>query len=244
MNRISSLYRTTVGKKFIAAVTGLILFGFLVGHMAGNLKFFTGMGGNGVPHIDEYGQALKVFGAPFLPNMIGLWTARFVLLISLILHVAVVSQLALQNVDARPIGYQRRRKRAASLSAQWMMYSGALIFAFIIFHILHLTTGTIQLGRFDHGYVFNNLRNSFERFPVAAGYTLMMIVLGFHLYHGVWSMFQTLGLDNPDRNRWLRMFAVVMTVVVSAGFAALPVSFLLGVVPNPVEYARELLLGH
>lgn len=244
MKRLSSLYQSSIGKKFIAAVTGLILFGFLVGHMAGNLKFFTGSAENGIPHIDEYGQALKVLGAPFLPNMVALWIARGVLLVSLILHITVVIQLALQNTEARPVAYHRSKTKSASLPAKWMMYTGALVLMFIIFHILHFTTGTIKLGEFEHGYVFNNLRNSFSKFPVAAAYTAMMLVLGFHLFHGVWSMFQTLGLDNPDRNRALRMFAIVMTGVVAIGFAAIPVSFILGIVPDPVAYAHELLTKH
>jgi succinate dehydrogenase / fumarate reductase cytochrome b subunit len=212
--------------------------------MAGNLKFFTGLAEYGVPHIDEYGQALKELGTPFLPEMAALWMARSVLLTSLILHVVVVIQLSLQSVEARPIAYQRSRTKAASLPAKWMMYTGVLILVFVIFHVLHLTTGTIKLGEFEHGYVFNNLRNSYVKFPVAAGYAAMMLVIGFHLFHGVWSLFQTLGLDSPDRNKALRMFAIVMTCIVAIGFAALPVSFLLGIVPDPVEYAHKLLKKH
>jgi succinate dehydrogenase / fumarate reductase, cytochrome b subunit len=244
MKRLAALYRTSIGKKFLAAITGLILFGFLVGHMAGNLKVFTGKADNGVPHVDEYGQALKELGVPFLPETAALWLARGILLVSLVVHVVVVIQLSLQNAEARPVAYQNSRKKVASLPAQWMMYSGILILAFIVFHVLHFTTGTIQLGKFEHGYVFNNLHSSFVRFPVAVGYAAMMLVLGFHLFHGVWSLFQTLGLDNPDRNKALRWFAIVMTTVISLGFAAVPISFLLGVMPDPVEYAHELLKKH
>lgn len=244
MKRISALYRTSIGKKFLAAITGLILFGFLVGHMAGNLKVFTGKTADGVPHIDEYGQALKELGAPFLPEQAALWVARLVLLTSLIVHVVVVIQLSLQSTEARPVAYVRSKKKAASLPAQWMMYSGMLILVFVIFHILHFTTGTVQLGKFEHGYVYSNLQSSFVKAPVAAGYIAMMLVLGFHLFHGVWSLFQTLGLDNPDRNQALRWFAIAMTALISLGLAAVPVSFLLGVMPDPVEYASELLKKH
>ncbi len=244
MNRLTLLYKTSIGKKFIAAVTGLILFGFLVGHMAGNLKVFTGTGSEGVPHIDEYGQGLKDAGVPFLPAHFVLWMARIVLLSSLIAHVVVVSQLALQSAEARPISYQKTRTRSASLSAKWMMFSGAMILVFIIFHILHLTTGTIQFGKFEHGYVFNNLESSFTRLPIAGAYAAMMLVVGFHLFHGVWSMFQSLGLDNPDRNRFLRAFAMTMTAVVAVGFASVPLAFLFGLLPGPVEYAHELLTKH
>jgi len=243
MKRLKIIYQTSIGKKFIAAVTGLILFGFLVGHMAGNLKVFTGQTAAGVPDIDKYGHALRELGSPLVPEQAVLWTARAVLLISFILHIIVVIQLAQHNAQARPISYVKSRKRAASLPAQWMMYSGLLILAFVIFHILHFTTGTIQLGSFEHGYIYNNLQSSFTRVPVAALYLGMMIVLGFHLFHGVWSLFQTLGLDNPDRNAALRWFAIISTVLISLGFAMVPASFILGVMPGPVEYAAELLKG-
>lgn len=244
MNRLTSLYNTSIGKKFIAAITGLILFGFLVGHVAGNLKAFTGSSENGVPHIDEYGQFLKEVGEPMLPYMVGLWMARTVLLISLVLHVVVVIQLAMASAEARPVNYVRSRKTAASLPAQWMMYSGLLILGFIIFHILHFTTGSIRLGEFEHGYVYSNLWNSFSMPAVAIGYLLAMIVLGFHLYHGVWSLFQTLGIDNPDRNKGLRMFAIIATVGLAVGFAVVPLAFMFGALDAPVKYAHELLFGH
>ena len=245
MNRIKTLYASSIGKKFIAAATGLILFGFIVGHVAGNLKVFTGATAEGVPHIDEYGQFLKVAGAPFLPKMMGLWIARSVLLGSLILHMVVVIQLAMQSSEARPVGYQVSKRRAASLPALWMMFSGLLIFGFIILHILHFTVGAIPLGNFNHGYVFSNLASSFSNPLVALGYVLVMAVLGFHLYHGVWSLFQTLGLDNPDRNALLRMVAIGLTVAIVIGFMAVPLAFASGILTGPEElYAPELLGGH
>ncbi len=246
MNRLASLYKSTIGKKFIAAVTGLILFGFLAGHVAGNLKVFTGFSENNVPHVDEYGQFLKEVGVPVLPSMVGLWIARAVLLGSLIMHVVAVVQLSMQSAESRPIGYIRSKKAAATLPAQWMMYSGILILGFIVFHILHFTTGTLDLGveKFEHGYVYNNLSNSFSRWPVAIGYVLVMIVLGFHLFHGIWSLFQTLGLDNPDRNKSLRIFAVVAAVGLIVGFSAVPIAFALGVMPDAVEYVHSLLTSH
>ena len=256
MNRISSLYSSSIGKKFLAAVTGLILFGFLVGHMAGSLKVFTGSStvevanASGqevvehVPHIDEYGQFLKEAGAPVLPPMVGLWIARIVLLTALVVHVTVVVQLSLQSKAARPVGYVRSKKAAASVSAQYMMFSGFAILGFVIFHILHFTTGTIQLGEFEHGAVFNNLSYSFAKWWVALGYTLMMAVVGFHMYHGIWSLFQTLGLDNPDRNKILRRFAAGAAVILAIGFAVVPLAFMFGAMPAPVEYPHELLTDH
>ena len=243
MNRIKALYATTIGKKFIAAITGLILFGFLLGHVAGNLKVFTGQTAEGVPHIDEYGHFLRIAGAPMVPEQVVLWSARGVLVVSLILHVLVVSQLAMKSQSARPIGYIKSKKSAATIPALYMMFSGLLILGFIIFHILHFTTGTIVIGEFKHGYVFNNLASSFRNPIVAVGYILVMIVLGFHLYHGVWSLFQTLGLDNPDRNQMLRLIAKVLTIGLIAGFISIPLYFLIGQ-PEAVTYPQELLTGH
>ncbi len=244
MNRIATLYQSTIGKKFVAAVTGLILFGFLVGHVAGNLKVFTGSGENNVPHIDEYGQFLKELGEPILPYMVGLWIARAVLLGSVVLHVVVVVQLAMLSSEARPVNYVKSKKSAASLPALWMMFSGLVILGFVIFHILHFTTGTIRIGEFEHGYVYSNLWNSFSKWPVALGYVFVMVVIGFHLFHGVWSLFQTLGLDNPDRNKSLRAFALIATVVLVVGFSSVPLAFMFGLLPEPVEYVHSLLTSH
>ncbi len=244
MNRLQALYATTIGKKFIAAITGIILFGFILGHVAGNLKVFTGATADGIPHIDEYAHFLKIAGAPLVPEQFVLWSARSVLLISLILHMTVVIQLALISAEARPISYVKSKKRAASLPALWMMFSGLLILGFVIFHILHFTTGTIVIGEFNHGFVYNNLESSFSNPLVGIGYILVMLVLGFHLNHGIWSLFQTLGLDNPDRNKFLRLTATGLTIAIIAGFISIPLAFMTGAMPDPVSYPHELLTGH
>lgn len=251
MNRLAKFYASSIGKKFIAAITGLILFGFVAGHVAGNLKVFTGAATiteNGetfaVPHIDQYGQFLKKAGEPFLPYMAGLWIARMVLLASVILHMTVVIQLSLKSAEARPVEYVKSKKTAASWAARYMMFSGSVVLAFIIFHILHFTTGTIQIGEFEHGEVYQNLRNSFGHWYVALGYVIVMGMLAFHLYHGLWSLFQTLGLDSPDRNQAIRMFAMVASIGISIGFALVPLAFLFGVLPEIPDYPHELLGGH
>jgi succinate dehydrogenase / fumarate reductase cytochrome b subunit len=243
MNRIASLYSSTIGKKFIAAVTGLILFGFLLGHVAGNLKVFTGSTSEGVPHIDEYGQFLRVAGEPFLPEMMGLWIARIVLLASVVLHIVVVVQLAFRNLEARPVGYVRSKKAASTLAALWMMFSGGLIAFFVVFHLLHFTVGALPIGEFQHGAIYKNLYSSFGNPLISLFYVIVMGVIGFHLYHGVWSLFQTLGVDNPDRNGPLRVFAIVATVGIVVGFSLVPLSFMVGALPAPVDYDPSLL-GH
>ena len=251
MNRLRLLYQSTIGKKFIAAVTGLILFGFLIGHVAGNLKVFTGStevitdsGTQQIPHIDEYGHFLRVMGAPILPAHMGLWATRMILLLSLILHVHVVAQLALLSAEARPVSYVKSKRKVATLPALWMMFSGVLILGFIVFHILHLTVGVLPISSFEHGQVYNNLQDSFIKWPIAIGYVAVMMVLGFHLYHGVWSLFQTMGLDNPDRNGTLRAVALIATLLLVAGFCAVPIAFALGWMPDPVTYDHDLLSTH
>ena len=251
MNRLAKFYASSIGKKFIAAITGLILFGFVAGHVAGHLKVFTGVDtitDNGVeyavPHIDQYGQFLKEAGTPFLPAMAGLWMARMVLLGSVILHITVVIQLSLKSAEARPVDYVKSKKRSATWAARYMMFSGSVVLAFIIFHILHFTTGTIRLGDFEHGAVYQNLRNSFQHWYVSLGYVIVMGMLAFHLFHGVWSLFQTLGLDSPDRNQAIRIFAMAASIGISIGFAIVPLAFLFGILPEVPDYPHHLLGGH
>jgi succinate dehydrogenase / fumarate reductase cytochrome b subunit len=237
MNRLTAIYTSNLGKKVIAAVTGLILFGFIAGHVAGNLKVFTGSTPDGVPHIDEYAHHLKVLGVPMVPKESVIWTARSVLLISVLLHITVVIQLAMHSAEARPVGYVKTKRKLASPAALYMMFSGGLIAFFVVFHILHFTTGTIQFGEFVHGEVYRNIYNSFsaQYWYIPVFYAVTMVVIGTHLNHGIWSMFQTLGLDNPDRNKILRFGTTAVTVLIMAGFIAIPLGFLSGAMPSPTD---------
>ena len=246
MKRAQLIYNSLIGKKFIAAITGVILLGFLLGHVAGNLKAFAPDEASGIPAIDEYAHFLRTMGHPILPNNFGLWGARIVLLGSLILHVVVVVQLAMINRSARPQGYAKQKYKASSLSARYMLVSGTLLLCFIVFHILHFTTGTIQLGEFEHGKVYSNLYHSFAWWPIALVYVVAMCVVGFHLYHGIWSLFQTLGLDNPDRNKMLRGLAMAVTLALVIGFSSLPLSFMSGAMGEPVEQTQKQITdeGH
>jgi succinate dehydrogenase / fumarate reductase cytochrome b subunit len=245
MKRLKLLFASSIGKKFVAAITGLIMFGFLVGHAAGHMKIFTGADANGIPHIDHYGQFLKDFGAPALPPMLALWGARLFLLGAVVLHIVTVILLSDQNKKARPVGYVKKKRAAASPAALYMMVTGSLILAFIVLHILHFTTGSLPLlGDHEHGAVYANMMNSFSNPLVSFTYIFMMVIIGFHLYHGVWSLFQTLGLDNPDRNTALRAFAILFAVGVSATFILIPVVFMFGMMPEAAEYSHELLSKH
>ena len=242
MNRLAAIYSSNIGKKIIAAVTGLILFGFIAGHVAGNLKVFTGTTAEGVPHIDEYAHFLREVGVPLVPENMVIWTARTVLLISVILHITVVIQLAMQSAEARPVGYVKTKRRMASAAALYMMFSGGLIAFFIVFHLLHFTVGVTGLGEFEHGKVYSNIYNSFsaDYWYVPVFYIITMVVIGLHLNHGLWSLFQTLGLDNPDRNKIIRIGSTITTVLIIAGFIAIPLAFLTGQMP-PVEEAYQAI---
>ena len=247
MKRLKLLFASSIGKKFVAAITGLIMFGFLVGHAAGHMKIFTGADAAGIPHIDHYGQFLKDFGAPALPPMLALWGARCFLLGAVVLHVVTVILLSDQNKKARPVGYVVKKRSAASPAALYMMFTGTAILAFIVLHILHFTTGSLPLlGEHEHGAVYANMQSSFSGayWWVAIAYIVMMVVIGLHLYHGVWSLFQTLGLDNPDRNMYLRAFAILFAIGVSATFILIPLSFLSGQMPEAIPYSHDLLSTH
>ena len=245
MKRLKLLFASSIWKKFIAAITGLIMFGFLIGHAAGHMKIFTGADAAGIPHIDHYGQFLKDFGAPALPPMLALWGARTFLLGAVVLHVVTVILLSDQNKKARPVGYVKKKRAMASPAALYMMVTGSAILVFIVLHILHFTTGSLPLlGEHKHGAVYGNMMASFSIWWVALAYVIMMIVIGFHLYHGVWSLFQTLGLDNPDRNMYLRAFAILFAIVLTVMFSIIPLSFLSGQMPEAAGYSQELLTKH
>ena len=184
MNRLAAIYSSNLGKKVIAAVTGLILFGFIAGHVAGNLKVFTGSTPEGLPHIDEYAHFLREVGVPLVPQNMVIWTARMVLLVSVILHITVVVQLAMQSSEARPVGYVKTKRKMASPAALYMMFSGGLIAFFIVFHLLHFTVGVVPIaGEFHHGEVYRNLSTSFssQYWFIALFYIVTMVVLGLHL---------------------------------------------------------------
>ena len=243
MNRLAAIYSSNIGKKIIAAVTGLILFGFIAGHVAGNLKVFTGTTAEGLPHIDEYAHFLRVLGVPLVPENMVIYIARTVLSIAVILHIVVVVQLAMQSAEARPVGYVKTKRRMASAPALYMMFSGSLIAFFIVFHLLHFTAGLLPTGlagEFVHGKVYSNIYHSFsaEHWYIPVFYIITMVVIGTHLNHGLWSLFQTLGIDNPDRNKIIRLGSTIVTVLIIAGFIAIPLAFLAGVMP-PIEEAYQ-----
>jgi succinate dehydrogenase / fumarate reductase, cytochrome b subunit len=225
------LWRTSIGKKTAVAVTGLILVGYLVLHMAGNLAVFSGAGDD--PRIDQYSHWLREFGTPLLPYAFFLWVVRVLLLSALVIHITGIVQLRKRNLAAKPLGYKPARI-GRSWAARTMMITGPLLLAFIVFHILQFTTLTINVGGdMEEGAVYQNLHDAFSTWWVAVLYLLALGVVGFHLRHGIWSLFQTLGIDSPQRNGALRLTGTLLTAIIVVGFALVPIFMWTGVLPAP-----------
>jgi len=235
MRAIIDLYSSSLGKKVIVALTGLVLFGFVVGHMMGNLKAFAGLDTvSGFHKLDMYAVFLKEIGQDIFGYQGFLWLVRVGLLGAVVLHIVTVIQLQAMNRGMRPEGYHKPVYRASSFAARTMFYGGIILAIFIVFHILHFTTGHMHFYGFEHGAVYANVYSAFSRWYLVLFYTVAMLALAFHTYHGVWSMFQTLGLNNRDWNPLLKNFATVFAVVLFIGFLSVPFAIFFGILPEPV----------
>ena len=208
-------YDATIGKKAVMAITGVILFAFVLGHLAGNLQIFEGP-----EKINAYGVFLQ--GLPGL-----LWTARLVLLASVILHIVASIQLSRLNSAARPQKYVKTDRSHSSYASRTMMWSGPIVGAFILFHILHFTLGTVHPD-FKQGDIYSNVVLGFQQIPVSLAYIFAMVLLGQHLSHGVYSMFQSLGVAHPGYTPWLKRAAVAFATVVVVGNCSIPIAVMTG----------------
>ena len=210
-------WQTTIGKKAIMAVTGVVLFGFVVGHLLGNLQIYISP-----EKLNHYAETLRT-----LPALV--WGTRIVLLISVCLHIWASFALWSLQRAARPIGYVKKSNLNSSYASRTMKWSGPIILAFIIFHLLHFTFGAVHPGGpFDQHNVYNNVVYGFQVWLVSLFYIIAMVMLCYHLYHGLWSMFQSLGINHPVYTPWLRAFAKIFAVVVAVGNISIPVAVLAG----------------
>lgn len=232
-HRLRSLWHTTIGKKWLVAITGLILLLYVIAHMLGNLKTLQGAGG-GTPAIDRYAEWVRDVGSPVIPHEGVVWAVRAFLLTALVLHVYTIYLLTLRNYAAKPAGHRPKRVRG-SLAARYMGITGLLILAFVVFHILHFTTGTIRPTAFESGEVYSNLYHAFDEWWIVAVYLGAVGLVGLHFWHGLWSANQTAGLDNPDRNWFWRTLGTSVTAAVVVGFAIVPLLIFAGALPEPVE---------
>lgn len=233
---LGEAWDSTLGKKLAAAGSAAILVAYLLLHMLGNLTALGGAG-DGSPQIDQYGEWLREFGTPLLPYAGFLWFVRLILLAAVIVHITAVVQLAKRNRQARPAGHPAK-KIGRSWAARSMIVTGPLLIGFIVFHILQFTTLTIDVTPLEHGKIYGNLHDAFQKWYFVLLYLGAVFLIGTHLRHGLWSMLQTLGLDERRRRDRLRAGATVVAGVIVIGFALIPILFWTGALPEPVESAH------
>lgn len=222
-----ALFRSTLWKKTMVAVTGLALFGFLVTHVAGNLKVFQGE-----EKFNHYAEFLREIGAPVFPHEGVLWIARLVLLAAAGIHVTYALQLAAASREARGSDYQHELKAHGDKGSRYMVITGGLLGAFIVFHILHFTTGHLHHD-FQPGEAYANLVTAFQGWRfwiVGLIYLGAMGVLAVHLKHGLWSLFQTLGWNHPRYNPMRLKFAIGAAVLIAGAFALVPLAAFVGAI--------------
>ncbi len=213
--RLERFWHSTVGKKVVMAATGLIMVAFVIGHVAGNLLVFAGP-----ERINAYSAFLHGTGEL-------LWLVRLVLLAAVVLHIISAYQLTRIDMRARPIAYTTRDPQVSTLAARTIRWGGVLLLVFIVFHLLHMTTGTVHPD-FVPGDVYSNVVVAFRVWPVTLFYVLAMAALGLHLYHGTWSAFRTLGLVRPSAEPLQRRGAAAVAILVAGAFAAVPLAVALG----------------
>jgi succinate dehydrogenase / fumarate reductase cytochrome b subunit len=220
-----TFWQSTNGKKVVMAVTGAIMFLFVLGHMLGNLQIFEGPGAiNSPARINVYGHFLHNLGEL-------LWIERGGLLLAIILHITATVQLALRSKAARPVGYSRREAINSSYASRTMYWSGPIVLAFIIFHLLQFTAGYIHPGsQFIEGDVYHNVVAGFQVWWVSVWYIIAVSLLGLHLSHGLWSMFQSVGLAHKRHSVTLKRSAQAIAILIVLGYIAIPISVWLGFV--------------
>lgn len=218
MSRIRALWSSTIGKKAVMAVTGLIMVAYLITHVAANLTVFQGPG-----TINAYSAFLHGTGG-------ALWVARLVLLAALVLHVTAALQLTTRRQAARPVAYAGGREpQVSTFASRTIRWGGVLILIFIVYHILHFTLGTVH-SSFVEGDPFHNVTTGFGNVLVVLFYELALIAVGLHLYHGVWSSGRTLGVSPPSPRPLRRQLALALALIIWAGFAVIPIAVHAGMV--------------
>jgi succinate dehydrogenase / fumarate reductase, cytochrome b subunit len=220
--RGAGLLRSTVGRKQLMAVTGVLWFLFVFLHMVGNLKFFFGPA-----TFDHYSHWLRTLFTPLLPHGWYLWLQRGGLTVALLLHMWAATSLTLQSRKARPVRYAKTANVQATYASRTMRWGGVIILLFIVYHVLDLSMGPANPG-FVRGEVFRNTVASLEQWPVAAVYILAVGAVSMHVFHGVWSALQTLGANRPNYDLLFRRVSQMVALLIFAGFASLPIAILAG----------------
>jgi succinate dehydrogenase / fumarate reductase, cytochrome b subunit len=219
------LYRSSIGKKFAMAISGAFLMLYVLLHMVGNLKLYLGPGS-----MDEYAEWLTAFGAPAVPNNGFLWIMRALLLTAFLIHIHAAWSLTRMNRRARTTGYEQKRDYvAADFASRTMRWTGVIVLLFVVYHILHFTTGTVHPDFVRH-HVYDNVVSGFQVPLNSAIYIIANLALGVHLYHGGYSLFRSLGASNPRFDPARRGFALLFALVIVVGNVSFPVAVLAGII--------------
>lgn len=225
VNPAAAFWNTMVGKKIVMAVTGAVWVAFVIVHMEGNLKIFSG-----ARAIDAYALFLREAGAPVFSYSELLWVVRIVLLVSVVLHITAAAQLSRMSLAARPARYDTYKPIETTFAALTMRWSGVLIALFVIFHLLHLSIGAVGFrpGQYVPLAVYHNMVLAFAQWPITAAYVVAMVALCLHLDHAIWSMLQTVGWSPARRTGALKTLSRVVAAAVFVGFVAVPLAVLAG----------------
>lgn len=249
MGRLTSLWRLTIIKKLVMAISGVMMLGFVVGHLVGNLKIFMGE-----EVFNHYAAGLRELGSPILGWGQALWIARIGLLVALVLHIVAAVQLRLLSHAARPVKYRQFNDLSLSPLSKAMFWAGITIAIFVVYHLLHFTLGTVHPD-FQMEEVVDGV-NKVHALPsayanVVMGFTMQkwtvliylagQVALGLHLYHGVYSACQTLGLNHPKVNGLIRPVAAAIAILIPLGFVLIPVGVLADWVQTPVAMQPGLV---
>ncbi|MCB1189873.1 MAG: succinate dehydrogenase cytochrome b subunit [Leptospiraceae bacterium] len=221
MNFTAGYLQSSVGKKLIMAISGIILIGFILGHLIGNLQVFSGP-----EKFNNYAKFLQSLGGL-------LWVARIFLLGTLLAHIISAVALTKENKAARPIGYQNENTNVASWSSRTMVISGMVIAAFVIYHLLHFTIVVADpelIPLKDNHDIFSMVVIGFQKPIVAASYIVAVGLLCFHLNHAIFSVFQTLGINSSSMDKKIKLFSTALSTLIFLGYASIPVSILLNIV--------------
>lgn len=213
------LYQTAIGKKWVMGVTGIMLMGYVLVHMIGNLHLYEGP-----RQINAYGEALRDLGGHLAPRTFLLWVMRIGLAGAFVAHIHAAYSLTRINQRARPTKYAGGRSyHAANFASRSMRWTGVIILLYLVFHLADLTWGWVLGDDYIRGDVYHNVVTSLGSLPIALIYIVANVALGVHLYHGAWSLFQSLGINNPRFNSARRGFATAFAAIIMIGNLSFPI---------------------
>jgi succinate dehydrogenase / fumarate reductase cytochrome b subunit len=211
-----AFFRSNIGLKAVMAVTGLIMVGYLLTHVAANLLVFRGP------------ELINKYSAVLHSQPAFLWSARAVLIVALIAHIWSAVMLTRRDLAARPVGYAQRNPQASTFASRTIRWGGLVILFFLVWHILQFTTGTVRPAAFVEGDPHGNVVRAFQVPWVVALYVVAMAAVGLHLFHGTWSAFRSLGLVKPSEHALRHRTSLIVAGLVWLGFTIIPLAIFAG----------------